>query len=128
MVVVNVDVDVVCCSVVDIICGVVAVVNSECIAVMAVVSNFPGFEMANLNTRGRMTAKTVKTIKEMPMIFTERRCHHLRRPLFLVTHSLYTWLLCIICSIRNLKLKKRAIVLKRYKSKLFNENSELIFK
>jgi hypothetical protein len=87
VVIVVVNVDVVCGSVVVVICGVVVitvdctddVVVVVCGAVVVVSSegvvvvfDFSGVKTANFNTRERVTATIVKTIKEIHMILTQR--------------------------------------------------------
>jgi hypothetical protein len=80
VVIVVVNVDVVCGSVVVItvdctddvvvvVCGAVVVVSSEGVVV---VFDFSGVKTANFNTRERVTATIVKTIKEIHMILTQR--------------------------------------------------------
>ncbi len=82
----------------------IVVVSGGGVAVIVVFFGFSGAKITNFNTRKRVMAKIVKTIKHMPMILTQRRCHHLRRPLFAVADSLNTWLLCILFSKRNFYL------------------------
>jgi hypothetical protein len=87
VVIVVVNVDVVCGSVVVVICGVVVitvdctddVVVVVCGAVVfvssegvVVVFDFSGVKTVNFNTRERVTATIVKTIKEIHMILTQR--------------------------------------------------------
>jgi hypothetical protein len=89
-VVVDVDVDVVCGSVnvvvdvdVDVVCGTVNVVVGNVgidvtvvvagdAAVVVVVPGFAGSRMTNFNVRERVTAKIVKTTRDMQMILNQR--------------------------------------------------------
>ena len=109
MVVVTVDVDIV------VVCGAVGVatdvfvVNGDAVivsdvgkvvvtggdgvmTVVEVVSGFLGARIMNFNIRERVTANIVRTIKDMQIILTQRWCHHLRGPIFLVTYLLNSWL------------------------------------
>jgi hypothetical protein len=80
--------DVVVCGSVDAgVTSVVVVVVVDKGGISVVVSGFLGARMTNFNSRDRVTAKSVKTIKEMQMILTRRCCHHLLRPLVLWAYS-----------------------------------------
>jgi hypothetical protein len=99
-----VDIAVVSCGAVVVDNGIIDIVvgGGGCVAGMVVFFGSFGATITRLYTRGRIIAKIVKTIKHMPMILNQRRCHHLRGRLFLVTDSLNTRLLCIVFSTRNL--------------------------
>jgi hypothetical protein len=97
-----VDIAVVSCGTVVVDNGIIDIVVDGCVAGMVVFFGSFSATITRLYTRGRIIAKIVKTIKHMPMILNQRRCHHLRGRLFLVTDSLNTRLLCIVFSTRNL--------------------------
>ncbi len=75
----------------------VVVVSNGSVSIVVVISDSLRARTTNFNTRERVTAKIVKTIKEMQMIKTQRRCHHFCGLLFSVIPSLCTWLSYILC-------------------------------
>jgi hypothetical protein len=54
---------------------------------VVVISSFFGAKTTNINTRERIIANIISTIKDMPMILTQVYCHHLRGSIFLGTFS-----------------------------------------
>jgi hypothetical protein len=74
--------------------GIVDVVDEDGVDIVVVsgnvagVSGFDDAKTTKCNTSERITAKTAKMTKEMQMILTQRRCHHLRGPIFSGTYSL----------------------------------------
>jgi hypothetical protein len=75
----------------------VVVVSNGSVSIVVVISDSLRARTTNFNTRQGVAAKIIKTIKEMQMIATQRRCHRLCGLLFSVIPSLCTWLSYILC-------------------------------
>jgi hypothetical protein len=92
IVIVDVDVDivVVCGAVGVVVVVVVVVIGSDDVVAAVVVSGFLGARTTNINTRERVNANIVRTIKDIEMILTQQWCHHFCGSIFLVASSLYS--------------------------------------
>jgi hypothetical protein len=88
VIIVGVVTDVFAVSGVDI----VVVTSSDVVVIMVVISDFLGTRITNFNTRDRLIANIVRTIKDMPMILTQRWCHHLCGPILSEANSRNSWL------------------------------------